>query len=338
LKGRVEALTTGGGSAGEAPDLRALRRQLGALDEVFRVVRQAPDAQAREDLLALQALRQFAAARSVGGLTAEEFETRRQELDRMLDALEQSSNTAVREQAGALRARLSSLEPGGLTDDLARRRNDRARLLARVRLELELLESSDGATAPPSPLRDSQGIDRELARLLPVLTRLDGAAAAPVSPPAERGVRQETMSALLAPCLKCHLFDGEDESRAYPASVGPDGSVSRTLVDAMTRRGLDLAPVAAAEPVMRRAIFTHAPHLTTADCKVCHGSVVEGQRPAAGGKMFAGSTLATELNSPGVENCQSCHSGSGARNDCAACHVYHPPSAERLLRAVWSPN
>jgi hypothetical protein len=98
--------------------------------------------------------------------------------------------------------------------------------------------------------------------------------------------------------------------------------------------------VGAAEPVMKRAVFNHRPHLTATSCVTCHSSVISGERtvPAIPGAKTVGSTLAIDLNSPGVGTCQTCHKSSGARQDCAVCHVYHPASAERLLRSVWSPN
>ena len=65
---------------------------------------------------------------------------------------------------------------------------------------------------------------------------------------------------------------------------------------------------------MARAVFTHTPHLTATDCVTCHGSVIDGRRGVAGvpGAAIVGSTLAIDLNSPGVAKCQTCHSSSGA--------------------------
>ena len=84
--------------------------------------------------------------------------------------------------------------------------------------------------------------------------------------------------------------------------------------------GPKLAPVTAAEPVMPRSIFTHRPHVIATDCAACHASVDT-------------SGLATDVNVPGVDSCQRCHAPSETRADCATCHIYHPPSVARLLRA-----
>ena len=83
--------------------------------------------------------------------------------------------------------------------------------------------------------------------------------------------------------------------------------------------GPKLAPVTVAEPVMTRALFDHAPHVIQADCASCHASVET-------------SGLATDVNVPGVETCQSCHRPNEARAGCETCHVYHPPSVAALLR------
>jgi hypothetical protein len=96
------------------------------------------------------------------------------------------------------------------------------------------------------------------------------------------------LPALAGPCLKCHVMDGAR-----------------------------LAPVAAAERVFRRAVFTHKPHVAQADCVSCHRGV-------------ATSKLATDVIVPAIATCQSCHTPSKARSDCAACHTYHPAAAAEL--------
>jgi hypothetical protein len=156
------------------------------------------------------------------------------------------------------------------------------------------------------------------------------------------------LTGLLKPCLKCHLFDGEDESRVASFSAAPDpkAMMKRNIADSASRKGLRLAPVGAAEPIMKRAIFKHRPHLSATSCVTCHGSAISGERvipeltvaPGTPAAKTIGSTLAIDLNSPGVATCQTCHKSSGARQECGVCHIYHPPSAERLLRSVWSPN
>jgi hypothetical protein len=106
----------------------------------------------------------------------------------------------------------------------------------------------------------------------------------------ERLARANALESLLAPCLKCHELDA---SRAR------------------------MAPVRIAEPVMSRSVFNHAPHVTDTTCESCH----DGVRT---------SKFATDVNVPGVAECQTCHKPSQVRATCATCHVYHPPSAVRL--------
>jgi hypothetical protein len=286
-------------------------------------VRQTNDRQAQSDLAALQALRDFTLSNGLGGLPAAEFEQRRQEVLRLLDAISTLNNADVQQRIADLRARVVSLRPnGGSADDLRNRRAERERTLGRVRLELELAGSPDRATPLPAPLGDDS--TRRLADdLRQSLARLDFAATAPVTGETDRAARQQTLSALLAPCLKCHLYEGEDENRIYPVT-GPDGS-GRSIIDALSRTGLRLSRVSAAEPVLKRAVFAHGPHLVASSCANCHASL-------------NGSTLAIEFNSPGVATCQTCHTSSGARTRCASCHIYHPPSGGRLLQSVWSGN
>jgi hypothetical protein len=338
LRARVQRLKPAAPTADA--DLKSLRLVLGGLDEVLKLATQTADPQVQADLQLLQGLR-LNARRSLGGLDAREFDTRRQELSRLLDTLARSPYSAIRTRAADLRARLDALERSESADDDSGRPNGRRRLLERIRVEIALRASRDGAMPPPTALRERQLAQQLLDELRPGLVLLDRVATAPPASPEGRDARSRTLRGLLAPCLKCHLFDGEDESRIYPVSApNLNGILTRVPIDVMTRMGLRLAPVGAAEPVMKRAVFSHAPHVTTTDCARCHGSVIDGRRSAPGvaGGVIIGSTLASDLNSPGVGTCQSCHTSSGARQDCAACHVYHPPSAERMLRAVWSPN
>jgi hypothetical protein len=338
LRARVERLKPAVTTADADP--KSLRLVLSGLDEVVKLATQSADPQLQSDLQLLQGLRLYA-RRSLGGLDAGEFDMRRQELLRLLDTLTRSADSGIRAKAADLRGRLDTLQRSESAHDDLGRQNDRRRLLERIRVEIALRASRDGATPPPTVLRERQLARQLLDELRPGLVLLDRVATAPPASGEGQDARSRTLRGLLAPCLKCHLFDGEDESRIYPVDApNPNGILTRTPIDVMTRTGLRLAPVGAAEPVMKRAVFTHAPHVTTTDCARCHGSVIDGRRRAPGGAegVLVGSTLASDLNSPGVGTCQSCHTSSGARQDCAACHVYHPPSAERMLRAVWSPN
>jgi hypothetical protein len=139
---------------------------------------------------------------------------------------------------------------------------------------------------------DPVTIERTLTELRAQLADLERAPRMSAAQSAEeREQRRNELDALLSRCLKCHEYDPS---------------------------GVRLAPVRAAEPVMPRSIFNHAPHTTQTACETCHGSA----------RL---SKFATDINVPGVANCTSCHSPSQARSDCETCHVYHPASPASLL-------
>ena len=252
----------------------------------------------------MQGLRDYAGGRGIGGLDVPDFDRRRAELASLLNTLRQSPNAEVRQKATALGARLAILRPAGSTAAALRQQADNRRWLERVRLEITLQTSREGVTPAPTPVRETEFARSLLEQNRALLATLDAAAGAPPVPDAERKSAGETLNNLLAPCLKCHLFDGEDEGRVtyFPTPPDPAGLVKRDSLTVGERQGLRLAPVSAAEPVMKRAVFSHRPHLTATSCVTCHGSVINGERPvpAIPGAKTVGSTLAIDLNSPGV--------------------------------------
>ncbi len=342
LQGRIDRVNA---QPATTDDPAALRRYLDGLDEVFKLARRTADPQVQAELATLQGLRDSAGTRGLGGLDPRDFEQRRQEISRLLDTLRQSPNADVRQKAIELGGRLATLGRAVRPGDAARRQADSRRWLDRVHLEIELQTSRDGPTPAPTPLRERAFAQTQLEQRRADLSLLDNAAATTSLAGDEAVNAGAALTSLLKPCLKCHLFDGEDESRIASFSAPPDlkAMMKRNTADFSTRKGLRLAPVGAAEPIMKRATFKHRPHLAATNCVTCHASAISGERPVpelpgALGARTIGSTLAIDLNSPGVATCQTCHKSSGARQDCAVCHVYHPPSAERLLRSVWSPN
>ena len=163
-----------------------------------------------------------------------------------------------------------------------------------MQLELELAAAPDEQEPPPTQDArvDPVAIERLLGQLRAQLTDLERAPRMSAAQSAdEREQRRNELDALLSRCLKCHEYDPS---------------------------GVRLAPVRAAEPVMPRSIFNHAPHATQTACETCHGSA-------------RASKLATDINVPGVANCTSCHAPSQVRSDCETCHVYHPASPASLL-------
>jgi hypothetical protein len=296
LRSEIEGLAGSGGDSSQ-DDSAAIAERLDRLGDLLLPVRGVPDEGVRAELGGIEAIRQLAIERAGGGLSREDFEGRRRDLLALLDGIEQRGGDAVRARVTMLRQRVLALSPGTSGDDATvRRRKQRQRQLDRLVIERELAASKGDADDPPA---QDASIDRaELGRALArARTRLAEIERAPrMTAPAtedERLARANALEALLTPCLKCHELDA---SRAR------------------------MAPVRIAEPVMARSIFNHAPHVTDTTCESCHGGVRT-------------SKFATDVNVPGVAECQTCHNPSQVRATCATCHVYHPPSAVRLAVA-----
>ncbi|MDA1095077.1 MAG: cytochrome c3 family protein [Acidobacteria bacterium] len=288
LRDRVNALRPQGGG----PDTEAYRSGLFALDQIVRVLRDVPDAQARVEVAELEVLRSLAQQRITGGLTPAEFEERRRQLLSLLATIAREGSDELRSRAAPLRQWVLALRPGADGDaELRRRLRQRRRSMDRVRVEMEL--TAAGGSAPISalaPLRDNAAVRAELDTLRRRLADLEGGSRPGVALADDRERQGAQLESLLVPCLTCHELSGPK-----------------------------LAQVRVAEPVMTRARFDHAPHVIQTACAACHASVTT-------------SGLATDVNVPGVETCQSCHRPREARADCATCHVYHPPSVAALLR------
>lgn len=294
LKGRVEGLTFDTSAA--PADSTALQDGLSALDEIFRAVRGLQDAEGVLEAAQIAQLRQIARERVGGGLAPDDFEERRRQLLAVLDAIDSRVSETLRVRVAELRQRVLGLEPGTLGDtDLRRLRTQKDRLLQRVRLELEL--SATGENLPPAvaaPLSDRRATQAALKELAAQLAGLEGAAR--VNAPGTPEERETRIRVLESLLVPC--------SKCHELA------------------GPKIAPVSAATSVMKHAIFSHAPHVKLApDCVACHGSVEK-------------SKLATDVNVPGVANCQTCHKPSQTRADCATCHVYHPKSVAQLVKPL----
>jgi hypothetical protein len=297
LRSEIEQLNIAG-SADAAGDNAPLVERLQRLEDVLKPVRNVPDSGVRAELGGIDGIRQLAIERAGNGLTREEFEGRRRELILLLDAIEQRAGDQVRPRVTALRNRAMVLQPGTAgDDDTRRRRRQRQRQLDRLLIERDLDASARDRDDPPA---QDATLDRaELGRTIAAArARLDEIERAPrMNAPStedERVERANGLESLLAPCLKCHELDA---SRSRMASVR------------------------IAEPVMARSIFNHAPHVTDSTCESCHATVRT-------------SKYATDVNVPGVAECQTCHRRSQMKATCATCHVYHPPSAARLAVAT----
>lgn len=292
LRGPIGALTVPNTSTPE--DSTAISEGLSRIDDLLAPIRRVPDAGVRAELGGIEGIRQLALERTSGGLAREEFEGRRRDVLALLDDIEARAGEAVRGRVNVLRQRIIALSPGtsGI-EATEQRRRQRQRQLDRLLIDRELTASSRDAEPPPS---GDASINRaELAGALErARARLAEIEKAPrMSAPEtedERLARANALEALLGPCLKCHELDA---SRAR------------------------MAPVRIAEPVMSRSVFNHAPHVTGTSCESCHASVRT-------------SKYATDINVPGVAQCQTCHRPSQVRATCVTCHRYHPPSAVNL--------
>lgn len=104
------------------------------------------------------------------------------------------------------------------------------------------------------------------------------------------------------------LTEAEREARLTAAKA-----ITAPCVKCHLYRGPLMDPVRAAMPVLDHARFNHLPHVQQLQkCQACH-------------VMAEASAKASDVNLPGIANCQSCHRPGKSRADCAFCHKYHPP-------------
>ena len=244
LRARVSAIAPAPGEG--AANVDALRASLQSLDVIFRALRGLADAQAPSDAAALAALRDSANSQIGGGLSAEQFEARRSELLRALDAVARQGNPSLQARIALVRQRVLMLRSG---ESAATRRARLQDALDRVQLEIELASGGEhGAPSAIASERDRRAVEARLALLVGQLARSSAStAAAPMD--AAPDAAADVVATLAGPCLKCHDLDGAR-----------------------------LAPVAAATRVFRQAAFTHKPHVLQADCLSCHGGISTSKR------------------------------------------------------------
>jgi hypothetical protein len=279
------------GSGSGPADVAALGARLRDLAGVLGAVRATADPQAQYVAGQIGALRNVAQSQINGGLSPDAFEDRRRELLGVLDAIDRTGNPELMGRVAVLRQRVVALQPGSFGD--AGLREQRARTVKlRDRVKLEVELARRGDQAPAA-----QAPARDAAQMMMLLARL-----------------RAQLAALQG--------GGRPGSADTPAEVRKATTTLNNMLAPCLKchvmDGARIAPVAADPKVFERSWFTHKPHIEHADCASCHKSVET-------------STKSTEVNEPGVANCQSCHAPSKSRADCAACHFYHPPSLARLL-------
>jgi hypothetical protein len=312
-------------------DARIKARESAAPDAtggLARLQEVAAAAAAAEDP-GLDALRQQ--MESVKGKTGDaasaagDFEERRDELLRLLDAVANAEGTDPERRARAayLRLRLLSLTPGeAAREGLVRARGQRDEDLRRVSDEIGLRNA--GISAQENPGKALSGVESALREVQLRLQELKALEDLPEARPDERERKEAALKALAGEpdatgCAKCHEID----------------------------KGT-LRPVTASERVLTLSDFRHEPHLTAAPAppswwqRLTKGTVrADDAKPAATTATASTSCTtchpgvdksekAQDLHLLGIESCRTCHKEGAQRQDCQLCHRYHPPPRRRL--------
>lgn len=221
---------------------------------------------------------------------AADFEARRAELLRLLDAIDARLGVAGRVKVDALRQRVLATRQGGMAaDENLRARKDRRRRLDHLLLEQELdLSPRDREDAPAvnaaRDLNELGALTRKLQLRLADLERTIDME--PSASESDREARSNALESLLTPCRVCHTMDA-DRSR--------------------------LAPVLIGDPILSKVRFNHAPHTRIARCELCHAAARTSKGPA-------------DPLAPSIVTCQKCHQPSQVKAACGTCHLYHPPA------------
>jgi len=255
------------------------------LDEILAAAAAARDEAAKRDA---QSLSDQGRALKDGplpeGLPKDAFEARRRELLSLLEALD-TADPSQRLRVEDLRRRLLALSPGesGL-DLLSRVRSQRVADLERVKDEIRLRKMGAEPPRPGLLLGQQRAIQKAIDETQQRLREISEGPTQSNLTAEQLQRKRESLEVLAAACLKCHIL-------------------------AKSR----MASVAAARPVMVRAVFLHQPHLLHADCLHCHETILKSE-------------LSQDINFKGVESCRECHRPRAVRQDCQVCHRYHPPS------------
>jgi hypothetical protein len=293
----------------QAPGARLVRRQdreaaITALRTEIAALGAGPQAPAGDESVALSQM--TAAAQSIlsslpqppepaAGANAGDFEARRGELLRLLDAIDARAGGAARAKVDALRQRVLAVHPGSMTaDDTKRALKDRQRRLDHLLVERELDASPRDRIDTPAQdaSRDGAHIEPLLATMRARLAALEKTIDMEPASDADVEARTGALESLLTACLKCHRLD-ETGSRMAPVVSGP---------------------------VMPHAQFNHAPHILNARCDTCHLRALS-------------SKTSSEALVPPIVSCQKCHKESQVAARCSTCHSYHPQSQLALTMA-----
>jgi hypothetical protein len=248
---------------------------------------------------------------TVGALVAgAEFEERRDELQRLLDALAASDTDPRRRALTAyLRLRVLSLAPGEpALEALRRARRQREQDLLRVEDEMKLRRS--GISALGIAGKGLREVEAALAEIQARLRELTSLEAFPEARPEDRGRKQAALRALagenhVSGCAKCHEIEN--------GTLAPVTASRRVLTLADFRHEPHLTATAPDPSLWRRLTGRATPAATASTCASCHPGVEK-------------SAVSTELHLEPISSCRECHRPRAQRQDCQVCHRYHPPS------------
>jgi len=264
---------------------------------------------------ALEALRSqmeaLQAAEGSAPTSGAEFEERRDELLRLLDAVatSQEKDPRRRAQAAYLRLRVLSLAPAEpALQALRRARRQREQDLLRVEDEMGLRRS--GVSALGNPGKGLRDVEATLAEIQVRLQELKSLEVFPEARPEDRARKEGAVRALagedhVSGCAKCHEI-----KNGTPAPVTASRRVL-TLADFRHQPHLIARPP---DPsVWRKLTGRAAPASAASSCASCHPGVEK-------------SAVSTELHLEPISSCRECHRSRAQRQDCELCHRYHPPS------------
>ncbi|MCH9031102.1 MAG: hypothetical protein IIB00_02440, partial [candidate division Zixibacteria bacterium] len=87
--------------------------------------------------------------------------------------------------------------------------------------------------------------------------------------------------------------------------------------------------VSAEQEILNRVEFNHRAHILESGCLDCHTDIPVTSEMSAGKTVDSTLDRAAVQNIPGIKNCRSCHTSSGASTNCVSCHLFHPNKNNR---------
>jgi len=287
-----------------APDPTGGRARLGEAAGAASIAESPALAELRGQMEGLQTA---VGARPIAGA---EFEERRDEMLRVLDAVaaDAGADPQRRAEAAYLRLRVLSLVPGeAAQESLRRARRQREQDVLRVEDELGLRRS--GIAALGNPGKGLRDVEARLADIQSRLSELKALEAFPEGRPEDRARKEAALLALageddVSGCAKCHEIRN--------GTMAPVTASSRVLTLADFRHEPHLNATPPDPSLWRRLTGRAVPASAASSCGSCHPAVMK-------------STVSSDLHIEPIASCRECHRPRAQRQDCQLCHRYHPP-------------